>query len=54
MLDIKLIRERPDEVKRSLATVGTPPEMIDAVLEADARGSAIGRPRAPSPSSCTR
>jgi seryl-tRNA synthetase len=37
MLDIKLIRERPDEVKRSLATVGTPPEMIDAVLEADAR-----------------
>jgi seryl-tRNA synthetase len=37
MLDIKLIRERPDEVKRSLATVGTRPELIDAVLEADAR-----------------
>jgi seryl-tRNA synthetase len=37
MLDIKMIRERPDEVKRSLATVGTPPETIDAVLEVDAR-----------------
>ena len=36
MLDIKLIRERPDEVKRSLGTVGTPPALVDAVLEADA------------------
>ena len=37
MLDIKLIRERPDEVKRALATVGTAPELVDAVLAADAR-----------------
>ena len=37
MLDIKLIRERPDEVKQALATVGTAPEMVDAVLAADAR-----------------
>ena len=35
MLDIKLIRERPDEVKRSLATVGAAPELVDAVLAAD-------------------
>ena len=35
MLDIRLIRERPDEVKRALATVGTAPEMVDAVLAAD-------------------
>ena len=37
MLDIKLIRERPDEVKRSLGTVGAPPELVDAVLDADVR-----------------
>ena len=37
MLDIRLIRERPDEVKRALATVGTAPEMVDAVLVADAQ-----------------
>ena len=37
MLDIKLIRERPDEVKRALATVGVAPEEIDGVLAADAR-----------------
>src|SRR5215468_8209908 len=37
MLDIKLIRERPDEVKRALATVGVAPEQVDGVLAADAR-----------------
>ena len=37
MLDIKIIRERPDEVKRALATVGTPAELVDAVLAADAQ-----------------
>jgi len=35
MLDIKLIRDQPDDVKRALATVGTPPELVDAVLNAD-------------------
>jgi seryl-tRNA synthetase len=35
MLDIKLIRERPDEVKRALGTVGAAPELVDAVLDAD-------------------
>jgi len=35
MLDIKLIREQPDEVKRALGTVGVPAEQIDAVLDAD-------------------
>ena len=37
MLDIKLIRDQPDEVKRALATVGTPPAMVEAVLAADVR-----------------
>lgn len=37
MLDIRLIRERPDEVKRALATVGTAAALVDAVLAADAR-----------------
>ena len=36
MLDIKRIREQPDEVKRALATVGVPPEQVDGVLAADA------------------
>jgi seryl-tRNA synthetase len=37
MLDIRLIRERPDEVKAGLATVGVAGEEIDRVLEIDAR-----------------
>ena len=37
MLDIKLIREQPDEVKRALATVGVAPEQIDGLLAADVR-----------------
>jgi len=37
MLDIRLIRERPDEVKAGLATVGVAAEEIDRVLEIDAR-----------------
>src|SRR5580765_7927644 len=41
MLDIKLIRERPDEVKRGLATVGVAPEQVDGVLAADARRRAL-------------
>ncbi len=41
MLDIRLIREQPDEVKRALATVGVAPEMVDAVLAADARRRAL-------------
>jgi seryl-tRNA synthetase len=41
MLDIKLIREKPDEVKRALATVGVPPEQIDGVLAADAQRRAL-------------
>jgi seryl-tRNA synthetase len=41
MLDIKLIRERPDEVKRALATVGVPPEQVDGVLAADATRRAL-------------
>ena len=36
MLDIKRIREQPDEVKRALATVGVPAEQVDGVLAADA------------------
>jgi seryl-tRNA synthetase len=41
MLDIKLIRERPDEVKRALVTVGVRPEQVDTVLAADARRRAL-------------
>jgi seryl-tRNA synthetase len=41
MLDIKLIRERPDEVKRGLATVGVPAEQVDGVLAADAARRAL-------------
>ena len=41
MLDIKLIRDQPDEVKRALATVGVPPEQVDAVLAADVRRRAV-------------
>ena len=37
MLDIRLIRERPDEVKRALATVGVPATQIDDVRTLDAR-----------------
>jgi seryl-tRNA synthetase len=35
MLDIRLIRERPDFVKAELAKVQCPPSAIDALLEAD-------------------
>ncbi len=41
MLDIKRIRERPDEVKHALATVGVAPEQVDEVLAADARRRAV-------------
>src|SRR4029450_2164438 len=41
MLDIKLIRERPDEGKRALATVGVAPEQVDGVLAADAQRRAL-------------
>jgi len=41
MLDIKLIRERPDEVKRALATVGVPAAQVDGVLAADAARRAL-------------
>jgi len=41
MLDIKLIRERPDEVKRALGTVGVAPEQVDRVLAADATRRAL-------------
>jgi seryl-tRNA synthetase len=37
MLDIKIIRDRPDWVKAELAKVGCPAAEIDAVLEADRR-----------------
>ena len=36
MLDIRLIRERPDEVKRELAKVGVSAEQVDTVLAFDA------------------
>jgi len=36
MLDIRLIREHPDEVKAALATVGVEPAEIDALLALDA------------------
>ena len=35
MLDIKLVRDRPDEVKARLATVGVPAEDVEELLEAD-------------------
>ena len=35
MLDIKLVRDRPDEVKARLATVGVPAEDVERLLEAD-------------------
>ena len=35
MLDIKLVRDRPDEVKARLATVGVPVEDVEGLLEAD-------------------
>src|SRR5262244_2307836 len=42
MLDIRMIRAEPERVKAALATVGAPPEQVDAVLEADrARREAI-------------
>ncbi len=37
MLDIKLIREMPDQVKSALATVGVSPAEIDRVLAIDAQ-----------------
>src|SRR4029450_11720586 len=41
MLDIKLIRDKPDEVKRALATVGVAAEQVDGVLAADAQRRAL-------------
>ncbi len=41
MLDIRLIRERTDDVKASLATVGVAGDEIDRVLELDARRRAL-------------
>ena len=41
MLDIKRIREQPDEVKRALGTVGVPAEQVDEVLAADAARRAL-------------
>jgi seryl-tRNA synthetase len=35
MLDIRLIRERPDEIKRELAKVGVSAEQVEGVLAAD-------------------
>ena len=35
MLDIRLIREKPDHVKAELAKVQCPPSMIDGLLDAD-------------------
>ena len=37
MLDIKLIRERPDFVKGELAKRGVDPAEVDRLLEADQR-----------------
>ena len=39
MLDIKLIRERPDFVKGELAKRGIEPAEVDRLLEADAEAS---------------
>jgi seryl-tRNA synthetase len=41
MLDIKRIREQPNEVKRALATVRVPAEQVDGVLAADAARRAL-------------
>ncbi len=41
MLDIKLVRDRSDEVKARLATVGVPAEDVEGLLEAD-RARRIG------------
>ncbi len=41
MLDIKLIRERPDEVKRGLVAVGAPATLVDSVLDIDVRRRAL-------------
>jgi seryl-tRNA synthetase len=41
MLDIKLIREQTDEVKRALSTVGVPAGQVDGVLAADAARRAV-------------
>lgn len=35
MLDIRLVRDRPDEVKARLATVGVPAQDVEGLLEAD-------------------
>lgn len=43
MLDLHLIRERPDFVKSELAKVGCPPEDVDAVIEADAQWRSLLR-----------
>ncbi len=44
MLDIKLIREQPSEVKRRLATVGVSPTDIDGLLQSDrVRRETIGQ-----------
>lgn len=43
MLDLHLIRERPDFVKAELAKVGCAAEEVDAVLEADAQRRALLR-----------
>src|SRR5262249_14973315 len=41
MLDIRLIREGPDHVKKELAKVGLDGGEIDALLEVDSRGRAL-------------
>ena len=45
MLDIKLIRERPDFVKAELAKRGVEPAEVDRLLEVDQKGGASFRPR---------
>jgi seryl-tRNA synthetase len=37
MLDIRLIRDNPEQIKAELAKVGFPPEEVDRLLAADAR-----------------
>ena len=37
MLDIRLIRENPDQIKAELRKVDFPPEEVDRILAADAR-----------------
>lgn len=41
MLDIRLIREQPERVKRELAKVGLDPQEIEALLAADGRRRAL-------------